>query len=80
MEIEAVLLKAISTETSRNAPIRIRMTVTSFLSLMVFFMAGLIISMVRVELEVSTSEDRVDMDAESTRTTTRPISRSGNAV
>ena len=37
-------------------------------------------SMVSVELEVSTSDDRVDMDADSTRTTTRPMRISGSAV
>ena len=78
--MEVVLLNAISTEISRNPPISTRMMVTSFLSVMDFFIAGLIMSIVKVELEVNTREDRVDMDAESTRTTTRPISRSGSAV
>ena len=80
VEMEVVLLNAISTEISRNPPISTRMMVTSFLSVMDFFIAGLIMSIVKVELEVNTREDRVDMDAESTRTTTRPISRSGSAV
>ena len=35
-------------------------------------------SRVMVELEVSTREDRVDMDAESTRTTTTPMRISGS--
>jgi hypothetical protein len=34
-------------------------------------------SMVRVELEVSTSDDRVDIDADNTRITTRPINIGG---
>ena len=40
--------------------------------------AGSMISSVRVEPEVSTNEDRVDMEADSTRMMTTPIMRSGS--
>ena len=45
---------------------------------MFFTRLPLIKSRVRVELEVSTREERVDMDADSTSMTTIPISRSGS--
>ena len=43
-------------------------------------MRGLIRSIVRVELEVSTRDESVDIEAESTSTTTIPSRISGNAV
>ena len=45
---------------------------------MSFFMSGLIRSSVRVELDVRTSDERVDMEAENTSTTTIPIRISGS--
>ena len=47
------------------------------LSLRALANAGSMISSVKVDPEVSTSEDRVDMEAESTRMMTTPIIRSG---
>ena len=64
---------------TRKTAISTRMISISFLSEH-FFRLGLMRSIVSVELEVSTSEDRVDIDAESTSTTTRPIRISGRAV
>ena len=65
MEIEAFLLNASRTEITRNTAISTRMISISFLSEH-FFILGLMRSMVSVELEVSTNDDRVDMDADST--------------
>ena len=65
-------MNASSTEMTRKTAISTRMISISFLSEH-FFRLGLMRSIVSVELEVSTSEDRVDIDAESTSTTTRPI-------
>ena len=55
-----------------------RIMSTCFSSVM-SFLKGLIRSMVIVEEEVSTREDSVDMDAESTSTTSSPIRASGRA-
>ena len=43
-------------------------------------MAGSMMSSVSVDPEVSTSEDKVDMDAERTRMMTTPIIRSGRVA
>lgn len=57
---------------------KIRITRTCFFSDISFTTTPFTTSIVRVELEVSTRPDKVDIDAESTSTTTRPISKSGN--
>ena len=79
VEIEAFLLKAIITEIMRNTAISTLMIITSFFS-SCFFILGFIKSIVSVELDVSTSDERVDIEAERTRTTTSPIKISGRAV
>ena len=60
---------AIKTTTSR------RIQSTCFLSLIFWKKISFKKSMVRVELEAITREDKVDMEADSTRITTREISR-----
>ena len=51
---------------------------TCFFSSIFLMMLPLSRSMVRVEEEAITSEDRVDMDADSTRMTTTAIRRGGS--
>ena len=51
---------------------------TCFFSGISFFDAGRITSSVSVELEVKTSEERVDIDAESTSTMTTAIITEGS--
>ena len=53
---------------------------TCFFSSILFFIAGLIKSSVKVELEVNTSEESVDIEADNTNTTIKPIKNSGSAV
>lgn len=60
-----------------KATIRHCISTSWVLSFMFFTRLPLIKSRVRVELEVSTREERVDMDADSTSMTTIPINRSG---
>ena len=55
-----------------------RMQSTCFFSVIFLANKGLIKSRVNVELDVSTRLERVDMDAESTRTITIPIRISGS--
>ena len=69
--------KARITETAIKNTIRIRISKSCFFSLKFFAIFPLIKSSVNVELDVSTREDSVDIDAESTRITTIPISTSG---
>ena len=68
---------ASTTETTMKNTISTRITRSCTLSLISFTRFPLIKSSVRVELEVSTSEDRVDIDADSTSIITIPINRSG---
>ena len=49
-----------------------------FFSLIFFITVSFRKSSVRVELDVRTREDRVDMDADSTRITTMPTRMSGS--
>ena len=70
-------MMASTTEMAMNTTMRHRITRTCFFWLMPFTRWSRIRSRVRVELEVSTREDRVDMEADSTRITTTAISRSG---
>ena len=49
----------------------------SLMLLSLLAIAGLIISSVRVDPDVRTNDERVDIDAESTRIITTPIIRSG---
>ena len=65
------------TDTARKTAISILIIRSSFFSL-IFFESGLIRSMVRTELEVRTSDESVDMEAESTRTITIPKSSCGS--
>ncbi len=69
--------RARSTDTRIKTAIRTRMMPSCFLSSISGMTVSLRRSRVSVELEVSTREDRVDMEAESTRTMTIPIRRSG---
>ena len=65
------------TEITMKNTIRTRMISSCCFSFISFTIFPLIRSSVRVELEVRTKEDRVDMEAERTRITTTPISTSG---
>ena len=67
---------ASTTDTVMKNTISTCMVRTSFLSSACFNTFPLRKSRVRVELEVSTREARVDMEADSTSTTTMPISTS----
>ena len=64
---------AISAEITTKKAINARIRTIFFLSERPFFVAGAIRSRVMVELEVSTKEERVDIDAERTRTSTMPM-------
>jgi hypothetical protein len=68
---------AITTEIATNTTIRHLMIKSCFFSSMSFTTWPLRRSRVRVELLVRTSEERVDMEAERTRTTTTAIRKSG---
>ena len=70
-------MRASTTEMRTNTTMRQRMMSTCRFSSIFLITWPLRRSRVRVELEVSTREERVDMEAESTRMTTRAISRSG---
>ena len=69
-------MMASTTEMAMNTTMRHRITRTCFFWLMPFTRWSRIRSRVRVELEASTREDRVDMEAESTRMTTTAMSTS----
>ena len=77
VEIYAFLLRAITTEIRRNTAMKILMTRTSFFSFIFPFVSGRIRSIVTVELDVRTSDESVDIEAERTSTTTSPIIISG---
>ena len=81
MKLTVVLycMMAMTTEISMNTTISIRMMKTCFFSSMSLMMFPFRKSSVSVELEASTSEDSVDIDADRTRITTTPIS-SGDRV
>ena len=57
-----------------NTTMRALIQRTCFLSFISLTMVPLMKSMVRVELDVITREERVDMEAERTRMTTSPMS------
>ena len=65
-------------ETSMKNTINILIIDTCFFSVISFFDAGFITSSVNVELDVSTSEESVDMEAESTSTITTAITIDGS--
>ena len=69
--------RAITTEITTKNTSKIRMHSSCFLSSIFFTRFPLIRSSVSVELEVSTREDKVDMEADSTSTITIPIRISG---
>ena len=66
-------MMASTTEMAMNTTISPRMMETCFFSSISRTILSLRKSSVRVELEASTSEDRVDMEAESTSTTTTAV-------
>ena len=68
---------AMTAEMTMKTAMKIRMTVIFCASLILFPRSGSMKSSVSVEPEVSTSEDRVDIDADSTRIRTTPIRISG---
>ena len=67
-------MMAMTTEMAMNTTIKSRMVSTCFFSSIFLMMLPLRKSSVRVELEASTSEDSVDMEAESTSITITPSS------
>jgi hypothetical protein len=69
---------AITAERAMNTRIRMRMTDSWRLSFILSQNFGLIKSKVSVELAVSTSDESVDMEADSTRMTTRLMSSGEN--
>ena len=75
--LEWYCTRAMTTEMAMNTTIRQRMMNTWRFSLMSLMMLSFKKSRVRVELEASTREDRVDIEADSTRITTTAMSRSG---
>ena len=64
---------AINAETRTKKATNTRMEIILLFSVMGFLLRGAIRSKVMVEPEVSTNEDKVDMDAESTSTRITPI-------
>ena len=62
-----------------NTTMKMRITSTCFLSSIFLITLSLSRSIVSVEDEAMTSEDRVDIEAESTRITTMAISSSGKS-
>ena len=70
-------LRAMTTERMMKKATRTRMTTSWVFSDISLTKVSFRKSNVSVELEVRTSEDRVDMEAESTRTMTMPIRKSG---
>ena len=75
--LEWYCTRASTTEMAMNTTIKQRMTNTWVFSLMVFTRLPLRKSSVSVELEASTRDDSVDMEAESTRMTTTATITSG---
>ena len=71
-------ISAMMTEIRMKSTISQRMIRSCFFSSSFLKTCPRIRSSVMVELEVRTSEDRVDMEAESTRMTTTPIRMSGS--
>ena len=69
---------ASTTEMIRNTAMKILIVISCFFSSIFSFIIGLIRSIVKVELDVSTSDESVDIDAESTRTITSPKSSEGS--
>lgn len=69
--------KAITTEITMKNTIKMRIVKSVFFSFDFFMQVILRKSSVNVELDVSTSDESVDMEAERTRTTTTPIKISG---
>ena len=74
----ASLMMAMAAETAMKKTIKPCIIPTTVFSSGSFFILGMITSRVSVELEVSTSEDRVDMEAESTSTITIAMMTSGS--
>ena len=62
-------------ETAIKMTISTRIQNTCFLSLISFTILSLIRSIVSVELEAMTKEDKVDIEADNTRITTRAINK-----
>lgn len=69
---------ASTTEMIRNTAMKILIVISCFFSSIFSFIIGLIRSIVKVELDVSTSDESVDIEAESTRTITSPKSSEGS--
>ena len=69
---------AITADTMMKNTMNNRIVDTSCSSGIFFFDAGLITSSVNVELDVSTSDDSVDMDADNTSTITTAITIDGS--
>lgn len=74
----ASLKIAITADTMMKNTMNNRIVDTSCSSGIFFFEAGLITSSVNVELDVSTSDDSVDMDADNTSTITTAITIDGS--
>ena len=72
------LFIAINAETAMKITIKTLMTKTCFFSVIFFTMLSFIISSVNVELDAKTSEERVDIDADNTKTITTAIKIFGN--
>ena len=70
-------LSAIKTEITINTPMNTRIVSTCFFSVISFTNRSLIKSRVSVELDVRTSDESVDIDADRTSTTVTPIRISG---
>ena len=68
---------AMSAEMAMNTTSRPRIQTSCFFSDMFLMMLPLMKSMVRVDDDVSTSDESVDMEADRTSTMTRPMSTSG---
>ena len=73
-------MSATTTDTTMKNTKNTLITTTCFLSSISLMKLSFIRSRVRVELEVKTSEARVDIDAESTSMITIPIKRSGRVA
>ena len=73
-------MTAITADTIMKNTMKILMIFTRSSSLMSFLLMGLITSSVKVELDVSTSDESVDMDAESTSTITTAMTSDGRVA
>ena len=69
---------AITADTKIKNTINTLITNTCFFSDISFLDAGLITSSVNVELDVSTSDERVDIDADNTSTMTTAMTSAGS--